>query len=230
MKALVSYLSQMKIQNEAAAKLLSVASAFTHIAGTFLKNYLKIKKPPRIQQAKRRREETTDTRNDFVDDGWMRPASATDEQKQFREQYGSSAASAFWEQQQNTHSRVVAAASSSSSTAPTPSGIASSESSAATPSDIGIGDMPVDLQAAAFLRWPRAAAEAAAVAGADGVAGETGVAAFEVGGVAAGASLGYDVDLEALMAEPVGFQMQMEQAAMRGPLEFDWFSWDGQFS
>jgi len=40
----------------------------------------------------------------------------------------------------------------------------------------------------------------------------------------------FNIDLEALMAEPGGFQMQMAQAAaVRGPLEFDWFSWDGQF-
>ncbi|TGZ79973.1 hypothetical protein EX30DRAFT_66309 [Ascodesmis nigricans] len=40
----------------------------------------------------------------------------------------------------------------------------------------------------------------------------------------------YDIDLEAIMTEPVGFQIRMEQAAMRGPLEFDWFSWDTQFT
>lgn len=185
MRALVAYLSQMKAKNEGAAKLLSIASAFTHVAGTFLKNYLKIKTLPRGQQAKRRREE---------------PAPLPP--PPFRSTpYDAGAASSFWIHQQNTHSQVVAAAAAAS--APTP------------PQD-PIGDLPVDLQAASFLRWPGAETEVAV--GGAGVGG---------GGEAAA---GYDIDLEAVMAEPEGFQMQMEQAALRGPLEFDWFGWDGQFS
>jgi hypothetical protein len=38
-----------------------------------------------------------------------------------------------------------------------------------------------------------------------------------------------EVDIEALMAEPLGFQMRMEQAAQRGPLDFDWFGWEAHF-
>ncbi|PWW77842.1 hypothetical protein C7212DRAFT_82371, partial [Tuber magnatum] len=39
MKSLVSYLSRMQGRSEGAAKLLQIASAFTHVAGTFLRNY-----------------------------------------------------------------------------------------------------------------------------------------------------------------------------------------------
>jgi hypothetical protein len=37
------------------------------------------------------------------------------------------------------------------------------------------------------------------------------------------------VDLQQLMAEPLDFQMRMEQAARRGPLEFDWYGFEGAF-
>jgi len=37
---------------------------------------------------------------------------------------------------------------------------------------------------------------------------------------------GFDFDIEALMAEPVDFQSQMQEAHRQGPLDFDWFQWD----
>ena len=46
------------------------------------------------------------------------------------------------------------------------------------------------------------------------------------------ASLGVnmnEMDIEPLIAEPLGFQMRMQEAEMRGPLDYDWFGWETHF-
>jgi hypothetical protein len=166
----------MKAQNEGAAKLVSIASAFTHVAGTFLKNYLKMTKQqhPRSALQKRRREEPPPP--PLVEDVWIRPPTP---------------AAAYF-----------------TPTPPPPPQVFVSTPSTDTDTDQGI----VDLQPASFLRWPPTVPEPP----------PTTAATME--------EEAFNIDLEALMAEPGGFQMQMAQAAaVRGPLEFDWFSWDGQF-
>ncbi|KAF8251343.1 hypothetical protein K440DRAFT_614442 [Wilcoxina mikolae CBS 423.85] len=177
MKGLVSYLSTMKSQNEGASKLLSIASAFTHVAGTFLKNYLKMTKHPRSSAPhKRRREEPPAPPP--VEDVWIhQPTTAT----------------TTYYPPQLPPPQVFVSTPSTDDTDPGPGGI-------------------VDLQPASFLRWPATV-----------VPEPPPTTATEEEGA-------FDIDLEALMEEPGGFQMQMAQAAaVRGPLEFDWFSWDGQF-
>jgi hypothetical protein len=225
MKALVSYLNRMKSKNEGAAKLQSIASAFTHVAGTFLKNYLKLTKSTTraAPQQKRRREEPPPPPSPFTsaptDDGWIRPQSHPAADYAAGTGFYSPVPPTTPQQQRNALS------------------VPGMSSSATTPSTETDFEGSVDLQAASFLKWPGHNAsqpEPAFVAGgAMGTGtGDSGIGDATEAGTAP-ATGEYDIDLEALMAEPVGFQMQMQEANLRGPLEFDWFraldSWDGAF-
>lgn len=158
MQSLVSYLSRMQAKYQGAAKLLQVASAFTHVASEFLKNYGK----PREERTsgKRRRQEIEEEEEDEREDLFAQ-RNAPAQQQQYQQQ-----------QQQEQE------------------------------------QIEVDLLPAAFLRWPQDQLMSPPL---DGTA-----AAF-------------DLDLQAMMDRPEGLQAQMEMAALRGPLEFDWFGWDGQF-
>lgn len=211
MKGLVSYLGKMKEKNEGAAKLLQIASAFTHVAGTFLKNYGKIEQQRGGGEhvGKRRRR---DARSDgegsgglTPEDGWLQEG-ASDGHKVFVKGYGKG----FWgttafprDQTEQVFTPETLAASASTGGAST--------TATGTPPAAWAPAGEVDLHPASFLKWP----------GADVLHGQL---PMDMGVDEAPA---FDMDLTALMEEPEGFQMQMEQAAMRGPLEFDWFSWEG---
>ena len=268
MKALVAYLSQMKAQNEGAAKLLSIASAFTHVAGTFLKNYLKMTRQQQQQQQqhhqrqhKRRREEPpANSTDDEEEEVWVprpktsftptrgtppkipssptpaahfsplpvasaasapaslhypaaspaqfvSPASAPQHQQQQQQQQQQHRRHHHHQQQQQQQFML-------------------SPQSTATDSDMEGGPGSVDLQQTSFLRWPQQSSAPPPPPPLQ----EEPMAMAPMEQDPSSTSALFDIDLEALMAEPGGFQMQMAQeATMRGPLEFDWFGWDGQF-
>lgn len=211
MKSLVSYLSRMKERNVGAAKLLQVASAFTHVAGTFLKNYGKIEQQ-RQHAGKRRRRE--------VDSGDDDTGMCLKSQQMWPQERGEKASfgglpddsyvtTAF---PREHFERVLLV------TAPAPVHTpahdffpSASVASTTSMEEDGFGE--VDLHPASFLRWPDQDGQ--------GLPMDMGI------DVTSGGAPAFDMDLQALMAEPEGFQMQMEQAALRGPLEFDWFSWEG---
>ncbi|RPA96270.1 hypothetical protein L873DRAFT_1811696 [Choiromyces venosus 120613-1] len=242
MKNLVSYLSRMQEKSEGAAKLLQIASAFTHVAGTFLKNYGKLELE-REHAGKRKRTTAEEMpgvsppphqhqhqHHSAAEEGWLGPG-GRDNTRIFREGYG-----------KGLYTTTAFPADSVEQVFPVqhhpppPPSMHShshSHSNSTTESPpLGLEDLPeVNLHAANFLRWPAP----------DGMSYEPSAPsssypehAFssvpQSGSAPAGGAVAFDLDLEALMAEPEGFQMQMEQAAMRGPLDFDWFSWDGQFS
>lgn len=216
MKSLVSYLSRMKEKNDGAAKLLQVASAFTHVAGTFLKNYGKIEQ--QREHAGKRRRRDMEAGDDEVDsrlkpeEVWLQDSdSGRDEGKASVGGVGKNFydTTAFPRDQfeQDIITTTVAAhtpAYEFDSSVPAMSATSMEED--------GFG--VVDLHPASFLRWPEQDGQ--------GLPMEMGVDESNVVG-----GPPFDMDLEALMAEPEGFQMQMEQAVLRGPLEFDWFSWEG---
>jgi len=218
MKGLVSYLGQMKSRNEGAAKLLTIASAFTHVAGTFLKNYYKMtENSNRLapQQKRRRKESPPPPLPAPVDEGWTNARAARGGYPDYAPDtdfYASLPTPTPPQQQQQPIIKVLPVATSPLSSAIT-----------TPPLDADFEVPAADLQAANFLRWPGHAIQGI-------VPDEMADAAMDHD-AGAPPSADYDIDLEALMAEPIGFQMQMEQANMRGPLEFDWFraldSWDG---
>ncbi|CCX32977.1 Similar to Uncharacterized transcriptional regulatory protein C11D3.07c; acc. no. Q10086 [Pyronema omphalodes CBS 100304] len=233
MKGLVSYLTSMKAQNEGASKLLSIASAFTHVAGTFLKNYLKVTKQQ--PSAKRRREETTETDNGPSSSipGAGAPPHHQQQPVHPPQQLPPNLPSPVGMHPQPNADLWVR---------PQPLSQTAGLYPVATPPQVYVstpsstdteptGD--VDLQPASFLRWPTPAGQMTDTVPMQVERDEEQNAGGhqEEGGVNSnGQQQGFDVDLEALMAEPLGFQMQMAQAAaVRGPLEFDWFGWDGQF-
>lgn len=207
MKSLVSYLSRMKERNEGAAKLLQVASAFTHVAGTFLKNYGKIEQQREHAGKRRRREMDTGDSDDVG-------AHSNTEETWLQERGGGGRGG------REKNSYVPAAFPRDQFSLPTPVpvhtptyefGSSVSVVSTASMEEDGFGE--VDLHPASFLRWPEQDGQVLPM--------DMGIDESNVGGPPA-----FDMDLQALMAEPEGFQMQMEQAALRGPLEFDWFSWE----
>jgi hypothetical protein len=215
MKGLVSYLGRMKEKNEGAAKLLQIASAFTHVAGTFLKNYGKIEQQRGGEHAgkRRRRDAGSDGEEGggiTPEEGWLQEG-GNDGHKVFVRGYGKG----FWgttafprdqvEQVFTPETASTLAASTGTGTSTTATGTAAPTPAAWAPAG------EVDLHPASFLKWPGAEAP-------------HGQLPMDMGVDDAAA---FDMDLTALMEEPEGFQMQMEQAAMRGPLEFDWFSWEG---
>ncbi|CAZ81579.1 unnamed protein product [Tuber melanosporum] len=232
MRNLVSYLSRMQEKSEGAAKLLQIASAFTHVAGTFLKNYGKLELA-REHAGKRKR---TSAEEDILsvssphhhhhgagEEAWLEPGGC--DNSAFRNGFG-----------KGIYSTTAFPADSIEQVFPTPPpppppmhSHSRSHSNSNTESlPLGLDDLPeVDLHAANFLRWPAT----------DGMSYEPPTAAaasyldhaFSSAPESGAAPAAPDLSLEALMAEPEGFQLQMEQAAMRGPLDFDWFSWDGQF-
>lgn len=214
MKSLVAYLSRMKEKNDGAAKLLQVASAFTHVAGTFLKNYGKIEQQREHAGKRRRREmEASDDEADArskPEEAWLpdrgRDAGSREKASVGRGFYITTA----FPRDQFGQDHLTAAV-----PPHTPAyefGSSVSAMSVASMEEDGFGE--VDLHAASFLKWPEQDGQSLLM--------EMGV---DEGNVSGGPP--FDMDLEALMAEPEGFQMQMEQAVMRGPLEFDWFSWEG---
>ncbi|KAI5805199.1 fungal-specific transcription factor domain-containing protein [Geopyxis carbonaria] len=177
MQGLVAYFANMKERNEGAARLLTVATAFTNVAVTFLRNY---------SSALRDRK---------------RPLAAVDEPA------------------------APPAPHSSFRGPPDLPPVTLGEYTAAA--SVGFAPDPppvVDFATAAFLRWPEWEPEPPETLEElqEGLGGEE----VEMGGQGMGQG---QVDLETLMAEPLGLQMRMEQAAMRGPLEFDWFGWDASF-
>ncbi|RPB08074.1 hypothetical protein P167DRAFT_539588 [Morchella conica CCBAS932] len=217
MKGLVSYLGRMKEKNEGAAKLLQIASAFTHVAGTFLKNYGKIEQQRGGEHGgkRRRRDAGSDgeeTGGITPEDGWLQEG-ASDGHKVFVRGYGKG----FWgttafprDQVEQVFTPETLAASAGTGGGGDASTTASG-TAAPTPPAGWAPAGEVDLHPASFLKWPGAGVP-------DGhMPMDMGVDEAPV----------FDMDLTALMEEPEGFQMQMEQAAMRGPLEFDWFSWEG---
>jgi hypothetical protein len=230
MKALVSYLNRMKSKNEGAAKLLSIASAFTHVAGTFLKNYLKMTKSTTraAPQQKRRREEPPPSPHTPapMGDEWISPQAYSNYATGTG--FRSPALIATQQQQPQRHVPPIPVVASTSTTPSTENEFEGST---------------VDLQAASFLKWPGhnanqpAVPEPSIVAGGGLGASNRDSSMGKDGGAATAPPIGpagqFDIDIEALMAEPVGFQMQMQEANLRGPLEFDWFgaldSWDGSF-
>lgn len=216
MKSLVSYLSRMKERNEGAAKLLQVASAFTHVAGTFLKNYGKIEQQ-REHAGKRRRREVDSGDDDAgtlskPQEMWPRERGGTREKTSFGGLPDDSYATTAFPR--DHFERVLLVAAPVSVHTPThdfapPVSVASTISM----EEDGFGE--VDLHPASFLRWPDHDGQ--------GLPMDMGI---DVSNVGSGAPA-FDMDLQALMAQPEGFQMQMEQAVLRGPLEFDWLSWEG---
>lgn len=245
MKALVAYLGQMKSRNEGAAKLLTIASAFTHVAGTFIKNYYKMTKGSNrpAPQQKRRREEAP-LPPAPANEGWSNASDLRDASSRYPDFTGAgfysplstplpTSTSTSQPQQQQPHPPDIIP------------GSISSHSSTTTPlsTDIDFEVPAADVQAANFLRWPGhnhasqvpISDDVGDSGGSGSGSGSGGVMDHDAAGATstAPAPMDYDIDLEALMAEPVGFQIQMEQASLRGPLEFDWFraldSWDGHW-
>ncbi|KAA8894590.1 fungal-specific transcription factor domain-containing protein [Sphaerosporella brunnea] len=88
-------------------------------------------------------------------------------------------------------------------------------------------EVEVDVATASFLRWPSASPPAfgASLGGVLRSSSSRSGDADPGGGCSNGGEVD-GMDIEALMAEPLGFQMRMEQAAQRGPIEFDWFGWE----
>lgn len=207
MKSLVSYLSRMKEKNEGAAKLLQVASAFTHVAGTFLKNYGKIEQQ-REHAGKRRRREMDTGDNDDV--GTHSNPEETWLQERGRDTEKNSYATTAFPREQFKQALLAAPVPVHTPTYDFSSSV--SAMSTASMEEDGFGE--VDLHPASFLRWPEQDGQILPM--------DMGIDESNVSGAPA-----FDMDLQTLMAEPEGFQMQMEQAALRGPLEFDWFSWEG---
>jgi len=223
----------MQEKSEGAAKLLQIASAFTHVAGTFLKNYGKLELA-REHAGKRKR---TSAEEDIpgVSSPYQHHRSAGEEARPepcaldnahaSRRSFGKGfyPTTAF---PADSIEQVFPA------TPPPPPPVQShsrSHSNSNTESPpLGLDDLPeVDLHAANFLRWP--ASDGMSYEPTTSAAAPYPDQAFSSAPDTGTAPSAFGLDLEALVAEPEGFQLQMEQAAMRGPLDFDWFSWDGQF-
>ncbi|KAF3934038.1 hypothetical protein ABW19_dt0202548 [Dactylella cylindrospora] len=203
MQHVVSYLNRMKAANESASKLLRIAETFTEIAAVLLR---KFEKPSHGESRKRKHSTMA---NDGKSEDGKRP---------------------------NPNSRPGSMGSiDTSSLMPEPNLASGAGRTAA--------EVPAMFpHAFNFLRWPnigtnplrpgsshetRSASssntDAAGTTSAEApsIPFDTGMAAmFE------GATAGFDFDLEALMAQPIDFQSQMQQAHRQGPLDFDWFQWD----
>lgn len=236
MKSLVSYLRRMQEKSEGAAKLLQIASAFTRVAGTFLKNYGKLELA-REHAGKRKR---TSVEEDMprVSSPYQHHRSAGEEARPEscdRDNarasrkgfggcfYGTTAFPA------DSVEQVFPATPPPPPPPPMHSHSSSHSNSNTESPPLGLDDLPeVDLHAANFLRWP--ASDIMSYEPTTSAAAPYSDHAFSSASEAGTAPSGFGLDLEALVAEPEGFQLQMEQAAMRGPLDFDWFSWDGQFN
>lgn len=210
MKSLVSYLSRMKEKNNGAAKLLQVASAFTHVAGTFLKNYGKIEQQ-REHAGKRRRREM-ETGDDDVnprsepEEAWLQEGERDGEKAPVKEAGRSFYCTTAFPRDEFDHDFATAM--------PAHAVYEPSMSASMSPTSMeedGFGE--VDLHLASFLRWPEQDGQ--------GLPMDMGV------DESVGTGQPFDMDLQALMAEPEGFQAQMEQAVLRGPLGFDWLGWEG---
>ncbi|KAF3920575.1 hypothetical protein ABW21_db0200166 [Orbilia brochopaga] len=203
MQHVVSYLDRMKAANESASKLLRIAETFTQIAAVLLR---KFEKPTHNESRKRKHSAITDSNKS--DDG--------------RRPNPSSAAGG------------IGATDDSSQNLPG----ADSGAPLRTATDVPT----MFPHAFNFLRWPNVGGPTSARPGSSGgdkpatssnpILGpahtESSALPFDSGMAALfeGATAGFDFDIEALMAEPVDFQSQMQQAHRQGPLDFDWFQWD----
>ncbi|KAK6529940.1 hypothetical protein TWF281_009090 [Arthrobotrys megalospora] len=208
MQHVVSYLDRMKAANESASKLLRIAETFTQIAAVLLR---KFEKPSHSESRKRKHSAiTSDSRSE---DG-KRP-------------------------NPNSGSRPG-----SVSSIDTPAGGIYTNSVSRTDSELPT----LFPHAFNFLRWPNIGGAQSAPPARPGSSHDNGKSSgsssaslgsasadpsapsipFDSGMAAMfdGATAGFDFDLEALMAEPVDFQSQMQQAHRQGPLDFDWFQWD----
>lgn len=231
MKNLVSYLSRMQEKSEGAAKLLQIASAFTHVAGTFLKNYGKLELAR--EHAGKRKRTSAEEDIPIVSPPYQHHRSPGEEPgnrdntrasrrgfgKGF---YGTTAFPA------ESVEQVFPATPPPPPPPPMHSHSRSHSNSNTESPPLDLEDLPeVDLHAANFLRWP--APDGMSYEPATSAAAPYPDHAFSSAPETGTTPSAFGLDLEALVAEPEGFQLQMEQAAMRGPLDFDWFSWDGQF-
>ncbi|KAK6334599.1 hypothetical protein TWF718_010056 [Orbilia javanica] len=205
MQHVVSYLDRMKAANESASKLLRIAETFTQIAAVVLR---KFEKPSHSESRKRKHSAiATDSK---PEDG-KRP-------------------------NPNSTSR--------------PGSVGSIDTPVYTNSvSRPDSELPTMFpHAFNFLRWPNVGGAQSTASGRPGSSHDNGKASassaaslgsastdpsapslpFDSGMAAMfdGATAGFDFDLEALMAEPVDFQSQMQQAHRQGPLDFDWFQWD----
>lgn len=215
MKSLVAYLTRMKEKNDGAAKLLQVASAFTHVAGTFLKNYGRIERQRELTGKRRRREmEADDEDMDGsveLEEAWLQDGGKDRERVVVkglgRRCWGTTA---FPRDQVEEVFPITVAPTYTPATC---------ELSLSTPMSEEDGFGEVDLHPASFLKWPDQ--------GGQGLRMDLRVEENSRADSSTNAGPPFDTDLQTLMAEPEGFQMHMEQAVLRGPLEFDWFSWEG---
>ncbi|KAF3929033.1 hypothetical protein ABW20_dc0102162 [Dactylellina cionopaga] len=207
MQHVVSYLDRMKAANESASKLLRIAETFTQIAAILLRKFEK----PSLSEARKRKHSSM---GDSKSEDGKRP---------------------------NPNSRPD---SMGSSDTPAPSNEEPPRATSEVPTMFP--------HAFNFLRWPNVGGpntssassarpgsshENKASTASNPVMGSASTAdpsssssalPFDSGLAAMfeGATAGFDFDLEALMAEPVDFQSQMQQAHRQGPLDFDWFQWD----
>ncbi|EWC43735.1 hypothetical protein DRE_07395 [Drechslerella stenobrocha 248] len=206
MQHVVSYLDRMKAANESASKLLRIAETFTQIAAVLLR---KFEKPSHSESRKRKHSAITGDANKPDDGKRPNPSSKTG---------GTEDVDALPKVSQDTGNPAVAGRTTS--------------------------DVPTMFgHAFNFLRWPNVGGPAPVRPGSSGDGNRAAVSAnpvigpstaessalpFDSGmaGLFEGATAGFDFDIEALMAEPVDFQSQMQQAHRQGPLDFDWFQWD----
>lgn len=223
MQALVDYFREMQDRNyESAARLRSVATAFTNVAISFLHNYRRQvggsgsgSDSPPTRARKRPRKEDEARRTSEAEDNLppLYPLPPTGVRNP-------------------RYSRHYLKACPPVATAPPAQEV-----------------LPgVDLETTSFLRWPSPPMTAPGSSTDDspnagsklnyGSAPQTTDAPDIFGGGGAGGGGGdmplphsgiTNTDIETLIAEPLGFQMRMEQAATRGPLDFDWFGWEAHF-
>ncbi|RVD83604.1 uncharacterized protein DFL_007987 [Arthrobotrys flagrans] len=205
MQHVVSYLDRMKAANESASKLLRIAETFTQIAAVVLRKFEK----PSHSESRKRKHSAINTDSKSEDGKRPNP---------------------------NSTSR--------------PGSVGSTDTPVYTNSvSLPDSELPTMFpHAFNFLRWPNVGGTQSTSSGRPGSSHDNGKASassaaslgsastdpsgpplqFESGMAAMfeGATAGFDFDLEALMAEPVDFQSQMQQAHRQGPLDFDWFQWD----
>ncbi|EPS37561.1 hypothetical protein H072_8739 [Dactylellina haptotyla CBS 200.50] len=212
MQHVVSYLDRMKAANESASKLLRIAETFTQIAAVLLR---KFEKPSHSESRKRKHAAITGVSEGNKSDDGKRPNPNS---------RPGSMGSINLEAEIPTNSATTRTASevptmfphafnflrwpnvgAPNSSAVRPGSSHDNKSSSSSGSNPPLGTSAADPSTSSSSSLPF----------------DAGIAAmFE------GATAGFDFDLEALMAEPVDFQSQMQQAHRQGPLDFDWFQWD----
>lgn len=206
MQVVVSYLDRMKAANENASKLLKIAAAFTQIAAAFLKKYVEIPETKLKRGSKRKRETEKESKKGEAEGEGARPPPAV--------------------RTQGTGEETLAA----SPGAPAEMADSSLPSLPPPAPTIDVDVSTLFPHAFNFLRWPHTASKenppppppqhTPLV--------DSNMEHDQIPGSFVPPPLdgGFDFDIEALMAEPVDFQSQMQQAHRQGPLDFDWFQWD----